>query len=558
MRVYAAAAVTAFACGLLMGCGASIAAIDLQSAIDDANAATQLASGAASGLEEYTLARRLLEEAVRQQDGGDAWVSYYLAVRAAYTADLARVSARDARARNRLVRLRQDALEARMRAAQLAAETSDTRRVIAETIQARAEADAVAARQEATRANDHATQMDADARVAVEKGQADAELAKARFLMDLATDAEAATHDPNGYASAQNLLDETNALLAEGAYRAARLKAIEAYRAADDTRLVAQSKQGSRQSQSADARLRQAVDAAAAIGRARAAVDRARDADAPRHAPTEFADAADALAKADAAHANGLYGEASRLATQAGDAAGRAIVVGEGAQERDLATHRREEQEAMVKDAVRRVRRAGDTLDALTVRLSPTELTTARSYADLAESALRDDNLDLAVANADRAHGLMDHIERRASDVKAAEADLVAKAKDLKDTQAFTTSKGIVLRVTGDLFDVGKTALRKDAYPAVSKIGAALRPAVDAYAVVVEGHTDRSGDAETNIRLSKERAAAFTKLLIQYLGAPGADVTSTGYGARQLIAGVPVTDARNRRIEIVVLTRKPS
>ncbi|MBT5713213.1 OmpA family protein, partial [Candidatus Poribacteria bacterium] len=92
----------------------------------------------------------------------------------------------------------------------------------------------------------------------------------------------------------------------------------------------------------------------------------------------------------------------------------------------------------------------------------------------------------------------------------------------------------------------------------VAKLAAALLPAAGSYDVVVEGHTDKSGDADTNVRLSKERAGAFAKLLAEYLGAAGSNVTSTGYGAKQLIAGVAPTDASNRRIEIVVLTRKAS
>ncbi|MBT7101740.1 hypothetical protein HN937_30460, partial [Candidatus Poribacteria bacterium] len=287
-RIGAGAAAVALSFALATGCGSSIAAIDLQSAVDDANAAVQASGAEAGGRDEHALAQRLLEESVRQQDGGDAWASYYLAVRAAYTADVARVSARDERARRRLDRLRQDTLEAKLRAAQAGSEASITRRLIAETLQARAEADAAAARQDAEKARGRATQTDADAQLSVEKALAEAELSKAQFLMDLATEAEAGTHDADGYARAQGLIDATDGLLAEGSNRAARLKAIEAYRAASDTRQAALNKQGAQRSQSTEARFGRAVDAAMQIGRAAAEVDRARDADAVRHAPAEF------------------------------------------------------------------------------------------------------------------------------------------------------------------------------------------------------------------------------------------------------------------------------
>ena len=212
----------------------------------------------------------------------------------------------------------------------------------------------------------------------------------------------------------------------------------------------------------------------------------------------------------------------------------------------------------MVKDAVLRVRRAPDTLDALTRRLSPSDLANAVSYADAAEEALTAGNVDGAVGSADRAHALMDGVEQRATDVKDTEADLVAGSKTLPDTQAFTTSKGVVLRLSGPFFSVGKTELRKASLPSVAKFAAAVRDAAGQYAVVVEGHTDKSGDDATNVQLSKARAAAFATALEQYLGVPSATVSSDGYGAKQLISGIPPTDARNRRIEIVILTRKPS
>jgi len=69
----------------------------------------------------------------------------------------------------------------------------------------------------------------------------------------------------------------------------------------------------------------------------------------------------------------------------------------------------------------------------------------------------------------------------------------------------------------------------------------------------IEGHTDNSGRARLNDRLSKSRAQAVRRALIDR-GVPAAKLTSDGYGATRPIAdnATPAGRARNRRIEIKV------
>lgn len=69
----------------------------------------------------------------------------------------------------------------------------------------------------------------------------------------------------------------------------------------------------------------------------------------------------------------------------------------------------------------------------------------------------------------------------------------------------------------------------------------------------IEGHTDNSGRSSLNDRLSKSRAQAVRRALIDR-GVPAAKLTSEGYGATRPIADntTPAGRARNRRIEIKV------
>jgi len=80
---------------------------------------------------------------------------------------------------------------------------------------------------------------------------------------------------------------------------------------------------------------------------------------------------------------------------------------------------------------------------------------------------------------------------------------------------------------------------------------AALLEASPAFRIRVSGHTDDTGRAEVNLRLSRERARAVADWLIMR-GANDDQVIAQGYGSTQPIAdnGTDVGRARNRRIEV--------
>jgi outer membrane protein OmpA-like peptidoglycan-associated protein len=73
--------------------------------------------------------------------------------------------------------------------------------------------------------------------------------------------------------------------------------------------------------------------------------------------------------------------------------------------------------------------------------------------------------------------------------------------------------------------------------------------------VVVEGHTDSSGNARTNLKLSRDRAAAVVKWLVAN-GISAKRVASRGFGSTTPIApnDTPEGRARNRRVEFRVLS----
>jgi outer membrane protein OmpA-like peptidoglycan-associated protein len=103
-------------------------------------------------------------------------------------------------------------------------------------------------------------------------------------------------------------------------------------------------------------------------------------------------------------------------------------------------------------------------------------------------------------------------------------------------------------------FATGSAQIPADNYDFLNKAAAAMKIAPGGTTIQIGGHTDNSGDAATNMRLSQERADAVRDYLIKQ-GVDGSMLVAKGFGDAQP-AGSNDTDEgrfRNRRIEFSVL-----
>jgi OmpA-OmpF porin, OOP family len=101
------------------------------------------------------------------------------------------------------------------------------------------------------------------------------------------------------------------------------------------------------------------------------------------------------------------------------------------------------------------------------------------------------------------------------------------------------------------LFDTGKSTVQSESLPVIDQIYELMKNDL-ILKISVEGHTDNSGDATANKKLSDDRAKAVMNLVV----AKGIDKTrmsSVGWGQEKPIADNRTEDgrARNRRVEIV-------
>jgi OOP family OmpA-OmpF porin len=102
-------------------------------------------------------------------------------------------------------------------------------------------------------------------------------------------------------------------------------------------------------------------------------------------------------------------------------------------------------------------------------------------------------------------------------------------------------------------FDFGKATLQESASPVLDELVAYLKRKEDDK-IEIGGHTDNVGKAESNLKLSLDRANAVREYLINK-GIDPARLTAKGYGMTQPIADnkTEAGRAENRRTEVSIL-----
>lgn len=122
---------------------------------------------------------------------------------------------------------------------------------------------------------------------------------------------------------------------------------------------------------------------------------------------------------------------------------------------------------------------------------------------------------------------------------------------ELRELQAKSTDRGMVLTLGDLLFDVGKSTLKPGSIGDIDEIATFMLKHPDR-AVVIEGHTDDTGDEDSNRELSLNRAKAIGGAL-EARGVDFAQIETLGLGEDAPVASNDTAVGRqlNRRVEII-------
>ena len=152
-----------------------------------------------------------------------------------------------------------------------------------------------------------------------------------------------------------------------------------------------------------------------------------------------------------------------------------------------------------------------------------------------------------AQAQTARLSRLKDEAQRYANEARTRLQDALRKVVETRET-----ARGVIINLPDILFASGRSRLVPLAREVLSRVAGILLATPD-YRLSVEGHTDSSGGANYNQRLSERRAEAVRNYLIES-GLSADLMTSLGHGEARPITQnrTPAGRRKNRRVEIVI------
>ena len=224
--------------------------------------------------------------------------------------------------------------------------------------------------------------------------------------------------------------------------------------------------------------------------------------------------------------------------------------------------------------------RLEDEHNAMLVRGSKLEAERARQEAEQARmmSAARAEDADRAREEAEQAYSREEESARNANqareeadaakalavssataaELSRREADLATEQADslrrqLENLQLRQTESGVVVTLGDVLFESGQSALKKDAQSSLVEVVDLLQSQPD-HKIRIEGHTDSTGDAIANLKLSEQRANKVMDSLVA-LGVDQVRIAAAGMGEDFPIASNDTEKGRtqNRRVDVILL-----
>jgi outer membrane protein OmpA-like peptidoglycan-associated protein len=143
-------------------------------------------------------------------------------------------------------------------------------------------------------------------------------------------------------------------------------------------------------------------------------------------------------------------------------------------------------------------------------------------------------------------------LEGAQADAQSERAARNAALEKLAGLEAKSTDRGLVLTLSGSvLFVTGKSVLLPQAQQRLREVAVALQK--DPRHITVVGHTDAKGSADSNQKLSENRANAVRTFLSKE-GVPADRLSTVGMGESEPIADNETTEGRanNRRVELII------
>jgi len=142
-------------------------------------------------------------------------------------------------------------------------------------------------------------------------------------------------------------------------------------------------------------------------------------------------------------------------------------------------------------------------------------------------------------------------LARRETELALEQANTLRR--QLENLQLRQTESGVVVTLGDVLFRSGETRLLDESMESLVEVVDLLQSEPDKL-IRIEGHTDSTGNAEANLRISRQRADSVLEALVS-LGVDADRITAAGMGQDFPIATNETEEGRaqNRRVDVILL-----
>lgn len=215
----------------------------------------------------------------------------------------------------------------------------------------------------------------------------------------------------------------------------------------------------------------------------------------------------------------------------------------------DARKARLEAETARLMSALQEEQAERERLDRMDAERTAEVETQRRTMAETEASAAKEE-AEAAVRYAEASQAEAQAYRLEAEEAVASAAKL---RRRLDELQARETEGGVVLTLADIQFEAGSAELKESSLINLENLAEYLLLEHADKQIRVEGHTDSTGEAEFNLRLSQSRAETVADFLVSR-GVDGANVQAIGFGEEFPIMA-NTTDAnrkQNRRVEVII------
>lgn len=393
----------------------------------------------------------------------------------------------------------------------------------------------------------------------IDRSKVELAIAKAELMLDLAGQAKAAEYANQTYTNAKSAIQKARSALNADKLQEATTAAEEAAKYASNASIEARAKIESELAET----LRLRDKATAAIAKAELSFQLAKESPSGQYAQDMLEKSEKSLKEADSAMKAKEYERAGSLAEQARVSSSNAMAVAEARRREAQAKEDQEDIRANALDVIAKVERfMSEANNAGAEQLASEAYSQARKTLDQAKQAMQEEKYEEALSLAQEgitysaaAMAMAQAKAERDRKITEIEKSITEEAVKIPDTAVRKIQNGVVISMSGELFAQGGIQLKKEAQSRMKMLADILKKYPNCK-VIIEGHTDDTGNEESNLKISTNRAHNFLRYLVEQEGITLGMLSSVGYGQTQPIASNATEDGRkqNRRIDVVILS----